>query len=260
MTQSKRALRVGLLLESWEIPAWKFRMLQIIQESDYADIVLVVLNEKTPPRKSMLRNAWENRANFLYRLYTRFEQCVCKAKPNAFAIENGAKLLGEAETFGVTPRQTKFWDIIDDDDVERIKSYDLDVLLLLGFRLLKGGILNCAKSGIWSFHHGDNNVLRGKPSGFWEVFEHHPVTGSMLQILNEKIDDGTVIARSYTATNQFSVLNSRNKHFWKSLALVPRKLHELYELGEDEFLKRAEVLNPAPCFYDRRMYSGSNGR
>jgi len=41
---SKKKLRLGLLLDSFEVPAWIYLMLKKIQNSDYAEINLIVLN------------------------------------------------------------------------------------------------------------------------------------------------------------------------------------------------------------------------
>ena len=48
-----------------------------------------------------------------------------------------------------------FNDWINDNDVNTVRKYDLDVIIRLGFRILKGGILDSAKCGVWSFHHAD---------------------------------------------------------------------------------------------------------
>jgi len=85
----------------------------------------------------------------------------------------------------IRPVQTKFSDSMTDEDISRIESYEVDVLLRLGFRILRGKILRCARFGAWSYHHGDNRVNRGGPAGFWEVVLGLPETGSILQILTE---------------------------------------------------------------------------
>ena len=43
----------------------------------------------------------------------------------------------------------------------------------------KGKILDIFHFGILSFHHGDNRVIRGGPSGFWEVLNNHPSSVSL---------------------------------------------------------------------------------
>ena len=152
------------------------------------------------------------------------------------------------------PKLTKYSDWINDDDVNTIRKYDLDVIIRLGFRILKGGILNSAKCGIWSFHHADNNVNRGGPAGFWEVFQQEPTTGSILQILNEDLDGGQIIAKSYSTTDSTFVKRNQNNYYMKSLSFLPRKLKELHEVGKDEFLKRVQAENNDLIFYDRPLY------
>jgi hypothetical protein len=88
-----------------------------------------------------------------------------------------------------------------------------------------------ARYGVWSYHHGDNLVNRGGPNSFWEVMQGDPVTGSVLQILTEDLDNGKVIYRSYSATNRYSLSLSRNAHYWKSAAFIQRRLRDLYEFG-----------------------------
>ena len=50
--------------------------------------------------------------------------------------------------------------------------------------------------GIISFHHGDNNINRGGPAGFWEVFNEEPSTGFIIQRLTEELDGGDVIFKA----------------------------------------------------------------
>ena len=58
-----------------------------------------------------------------------------------------------------------------------------------------------------------------------------PATGSVLQILNEDLDNGRVIYRSYAKTDRSSVWRNRNNYYWKSAAFVTRKLRDLAEDG-----------------------------
>jgi hypothetical protein len=131
----------------------------------------------------------------------------------------------------VTARETRFCDYVSDDDVARIQEARPDVLLRFGFRILKGAILQAAPQGVWSYHHGDNHLSRGGPAGFWEVMNDQPTTGSILQILNDDLDNGRVIYRSYATTDRSSVWRNRNNCYWKSAAFVGRKLRDLADEG-----------------------------
>ena len=75
---------------------------------------------------------------------------------------------------------------------------------------MKGEILNCSKFGILSFHHGDNNINRGQPPGFWEVYHKSPSTGFIIQQLTEDLDGGNVVFRGNIMTKAFYTLNQSN--------------------------------------------------
>jgi hypothetical protein len=72
-----------------------------------------------------------------------------------------------------------------------------------------------------------------------------PVTGSILQILNEDLDNGQVIYRSWAPTlNRFSVKKNNNNYYWKTAAFIGRKLKELHRTGCVRRSHECEI--PAP--------------
>jgi len=76
-------------------------------------------------------------------------------------------------------------------------------------------------------------VNRGGPAGFWEVMEGSPISGAVLQVLSEDLDNGEVISRGWSRTiDKFSVKGSRNNLYWRSSSFVVRKLKELYANGK----------------------------
>ena len=65
-----------------------------------------------------------------------------------------------------------------------------------------------AEFGIISFHHGDNRVNRGGPSGFWEVFFNQPSSGFIIQQLTENLDNGNILLRGNIITSNLWLLNN----------------------------------------------------
>ena len=80
----------------------------------------------------------------------------------------------------------------------------------MGGGILKGDILNVAKKGVISFHHGDNDFNRGGPPGFWEVYYKIPKTGFIIQKLDENLDDGDVLFKGYFQTKLFYYQNKQS--------------------------------------------------
>ena len=247
-------LKIGLLMDSFDVPYWIYKMIEKIQDSTHSQISLIIMNQTEITKNNPILKVKNNRDYFLYKIYTRLENKTYHPDIDAFQIKNTAELLENIEKIGVMPKLTKYSDWINDNDVNTIRKYDLDVIIRLGFRILKGGILDSAKCGIWSFHHADNNMNRGGPAGFWEVFQQEPTTGSILQILNEDLDGGQIIAKSYSTTDSTFVKRNQNNYYMKSLSFLPRKLKELHEVGKDEFLKRVQAENNNLIFYDRPLY------
>lgn len=229
---ARQPLRIGLLVDSLKLPAWQRQIISEIEASDAARIVLVVVKQ-APPRKAvpLTRRFWKHRERLAYLAYRYVDKRLFAPSPDAFARADAAPLLEHAETLPVQVRETRFCDHVSDEDVAKIEQARLDVLLRFGFRILKGPILRAATHGVWSYHHGDNQINRGGPAGFWEVMTEQPTTGSILQVLSEDLDNGRVIYRSYAGTDRSSVSRNRHNYYWKSSAFVMRKLRDLADLG-----------------------------
>ena len=249
-----KKLKIGLLIDSINVPYWAYLMIEKINQSNYAKINLVIINGSKPTKNNIITKIKNNRDYFMYKAYTRFENRIYKQTPNAFEIYDLTKIMTNTKQLTVIPKQAKYSDWIEPEDIEKIVENDLDVIIRLGFRILRGDILKTAKCGIWSFHHGDNDFNRGGPAGFWEVFQNDPVTGSILQIINDELDEGKILAKSYSTTDPILVKRNCNNYYMKTLSFLPRKLKELQELGKDRFLENVEKENENIKFYSNRLY------
>jgi len=226
-------LRVGLLVDSFTQPRWIEKVIRDIQSSTFATVCLIIKNHSEERSPSRLRTYWKNRNYLLYAFYSRFDDRRVKSSPDAFEPVDIRELVSTCPVLPVTPIQKKYSDWFTDDDFKAIQQHQLDVALSFGFRILKGKALQIAKHGVWSYHHGDNLINRGGPAGFWEVMEGSSITGSVLQRLNEDLDNGFVIHRSWSSTSdRFSVKANKNTLFWRSSSYVIRALKELHESGE----------------------------
>jgi hypothetical protein len=261
MAQSgKDKLRVGLLIDGFDVPAWQYAMLDQIQKSPFARIELVVLNGHVPARRSWLERLWSNRHGLVHTVYRALDSKLFRSNPNAFAPRSAAELLADVPLLTVQPQRTRNSDSIEDPDVETIQGYALDVLIRFGFRILRGRILGAASSGVWSYHHGDNDITRGGPAGFWEVVDRHPTTGAVLQQLTPELDNGVVLYKSHSRTDRLSVERNRNNYYWKALSFIPRCLRQLHDLGRDEFFERLRSDRRPLGFYSRRLYRRPSNR
>lgn len=247
-------LRLGLLTDSFDIPAWEYGMLEKIMQSDYGEMVLVVLIDpcsEKPNGFSKINNNWRKLGYIAYR---KLEDKLFNPTPDALKVTDLKRLLSEIPLQKVKPRPSKSSVWIKFEDIEKIKNYELDVLIQLGSMTLRGEILTTARFGVWSYHHSKKPVNKGGPSDFWEDFKNQSITCSHLQILNQDLDNVKVIYKSYSSMNDFSIKNSCNKYYWKSLSFIPRKLEELYNLGEKRFFKNVECSNKYRNSLANRLY------
>ena len=248
-------LKIGLLLDSLDVYAWQYTMIEKIIHQDCAEINLIILNDRTQLNMSKYDRIKKGWHKILYHIYNKTDYLLFKKNPDAFVKKNLIKLLPDTKVIKVKPVQRKFSDYIKPNDIINIKNQNIDILIRMGFRILKGPILTVAKYGVWSYHHGDNRKIRGGPPGFWETVENWDETGSILQILNEDLDGGRVIYRSWSSTDKLSPARNRNNLYWKSLSFLPRRIEQLYRFGEKKFFAITENLNHDFDFYDARLYT-----
>ena len=251
----KEKLRIGLLMNSYELSFWEYVLVERLVNSDYASIELVVINDYQEPKKTLLGKIKDNWRQLLFAVYWKLDRTIFTAEPDAFEIKDATSLLNGIPSMKVNTISTRFSDRFQHEDIATIKQYNLDILVRCGFKILRGDILKSSKYGVWSYHHGDNAVNRGGPAGFWEVMENWPETGSLLQILTEDLDNGLVLYRSFSQTDKLSINRNRNNYFWKSLSFLPRKLKELRDRGAQQFFKEVEQQNQYPSYYSNRLFT-----
>ncbi len=247
-------LKIGILIDSFIVSAWQYKMIEKIILQDCAKINLIVLNDSTRLNMSKFGRIKKNWHKIVYYLYDKMDRILFKRNPDAFEKKNLIKLLPNTKILKVKPVQKKYSDYFESKDVITIQDQNLDILIRMGFRILKGSILNVAKYGIWSYHHGDNRKNRGGPPGFWETMENWEETGSILQILNKELDGGKVIYRSWSSTDTMSPTWNRNNLYWKSISFLPRSIEQLHRFGEKKFFNMTENLNNDFDFYDGPLY------
>ncbi|MGA2003986.1 MAG: hypothetical protein ABSG70_11420, partial [Terriglobales bacterium] len=179
-------LRIGLLLDDSKLSRFSARIIEDIQASNFARIELLVFKKKTTPspaanqpkpgglRRRLLDS--KTRRQTLYEFYLKFDK---RKKPANHPLDklDGSQVLAGIESMEVEPEGKKFVHKFPEESLERIRAKNLDVLIRFGFNILHGGILQAARYGVWSYHHGDNDYYRGGPAHFWELAEASPVSG-----------------------------------------------------------------------------------
>jgi hypothetical protein len=156
-----------------------------------------------------------------------------------------------------------------EEDLETIKGLNVDVLLNGQSGTFRGGILTVCEFGIISFHHGNDDVNKGGPPGFWEVFNQEPSTGFVIQRLPDELDGGdaqvvcdVVINRDVLMRGSIATVSP----YARNLAQIYKKssifMHRFLEdLGKTRILPQtlpkspyAHQLNTMPSLYAIALY------
>jgi hypothetical protein len=246
-------LRIGVMLDSWTTSAWVAKIIEDIQSSEFASVSVVILNTPAEKAKTSFRKRLKNHWKLtLYHRYEHWDYLRRKTDPDAKSLQDVSSLLSEAQVIPVKPIRKGFTDQFSEDDLANIRNADLDVVFRFGFRIIRGGILQTARYGVWSFHHGDNLEYRGGPPLFWEIYEENPVSGTILQILTDSLDGGHVLYRSHSATDFTSLYGNRNPIYWKTAEFAMRRLRDLNARGWS-YIQSLDTYNEKVP-YTRRLY------
>ena len=260
---SNNKLRIGLMLRSIETPAWIYKSISEIANSDISKLCLVVLSESpisvdddTPViQNSDIEGNWFNN-RIRSTLYSIFSLLVDRRMYLKDANEpfDCRKLIVDIPRLYVTSDDYNQAFMFTDADLAEINSHNLDVLVHFDGAAPIGAILSTAKHGVWSICHSDYRVNRGNQPGYWESMQNWPVTGSVLRILSEASDNGKILSRSFSSTQRLSVRDNQNNYFWKSPALLTRNLRELHRLGGETFLRKVEKGNAPLSFFSSKVF------
>jgi len=261
------SLRIGLLLDSAELPSCFAEVVDHILQSNFANLELLVFNAEEqkkaaepPPKRSFLRKVIDllrnsqRRRMLLFVLYQRWDRRNVVPSEDPHALVDCSARLKHVESISVNPIRTRFVHRFPAEAIERIREKRLDVLIRFGFNILRGEILTASKYGVWSYHHGDGDYYRGGPAHFWEVYESNPISGVMLQVLTEELDAGKVLCKGLFATYP-GISRARNcvQPYWGATTFVIQKLHELHRDGWDHIERTA--IPSAPYLGKKKIYT-----
>ncbi len=219
MSKIKKKLSVGLLIDDIIVNREIYELIEFSLKSHHYQITSLII-QKTPSNK--------NKPVFYYYEYIKrrgFKKFIENAsftileKLESLILARIGKHKNYFDKFNlielninsiiVHPSLSKSGLIYryNDDDLKQIENQNLDLLIRCGGGIQRGKILNICRLGIISFHHANNNLNRGGPPGFWEVYNKEAVTGFVIQILKDELDGGDVLFKGNTYTKLFYLYN-----------------------------------------------------
>jgi hypothetical protein len=240
-----RSIRFGVLCEGDEIEAWQLESLEALAAVPGCVPVVVVVNTTPRPREYAARRL-VNAVRTGGLAWSLFDRIVVSRPSRATRRTALPRWLLDVHRMAcVVTRKGRYSEYFDDKDIATLRDLDLDFLVKFGFGITRGEILTVARHGVWSFHHGDETRYRGAPPCFWEIYFQDPVTGSILQRLNERLDGGVVLKRGYFRTVGDSYTENRDSAFLGSAAWPAQVCRDILH-GEAGYLSAAPSPSTAP--------------
>jgi len=230
---SESRLRIGVMLDSLRVPNWVHKVLSDVLACEFLEPAAILLMDR-PRARSSLPVRWARSVpTILFRGYEKLDRALFRAENDAVECIDASRLLAGTRTLQLTPTGDVPCRTFADEDIARVRSERLDVILKFCAGVLSGPILEAARYGVWSLRHGQPTDAGQSSSLFWEIYERRPVSSSVLEILADPPDARRVIYRSFGVTDLSSLYRNRNKKAWKASDFVMRRLRDLWERGAD---------------------------
>jgi hypothetical protein len=115
------------------------------------------------------------------------------------------------------------WQQIPSDITDQIAAKKIKLILKFGMSLLT---IDEKLSGfdILSYHHGDPEHYRGRPAGFYELYDSAARVGIIIQKLSNTVDGGEVLAKVYSKIHLHSYKKTAETFYRNSQFLLKRAL------------------------------------
>lgn len=234
-------LRLGVVLDSMVVPRWVHRILKKLDESDFAELALIVsLNSSSNGSSHTVRFA--DFRPVIFQLWRQLDAQLFlnrSMRPEAFSPvrfvpENShpelLECLTTANGAGISFSQ---------DNIERIKRSRLDLILHLAERVSNGEGHDWARYGVWSFD--DPNKLAN--SLFWSLYDNKRMLENGLNIVTNQGESGRMPC-SYFASDSLSFFRNHSNTCWARSQILLRSLAELHCHGWQSI--QGSLLVPGP--------------
>lgn len=214
-------LNFGIMCDGSGFDDWQAECIRELRAVDGVNLELLIIDDSGSPSsrgisgkvstlleykdRTSTKDAINKTAWWAYR--QPFDLPPCKSKVDlSDELESIDRMSCDVEVDG-------FSQYFYGDDIEKIRDYNLDFILRMGFGIIRGEILELPEYGVWSYHHDDERKYRGGPACFWEIYNEDPVTGAILQRLTDRLDGGIILERGTFPTNRTYNDNLNNVYY-----------------------------------------------
>ena len=197
-------LKIGILIDSTRLEYHQVEILKEIQKSDSLEIVKFITRDNVSTLKSS--------NHIFYKLFNTIDKKL---------FGRGAKYLSKVSIEDIITNTTSK------------EKPDIIVNLSTSHKHYKNDTLY----GTWQYVYNSN------PHGYWEVVNKNPFTQVTLQKSGAGFENGLVLAKYSTRTDQKSMRKNRETIAWQSHLMIIRELKKLARDKEEYFKDKKSILN-----------------
>ena len=255
-------MKIGILVRDFsELRNWELRIIDHLRKSPDLELSLLIragslsnLGEQArlPGSKGPAAALSRKLLVMQAKIEARFKKFKERRTVNTDDLGN---YLSTIATLDISPRRVDGLDEFPEEAIERIKSYDLDLILKLAFQGFDASLGSASRYGIWSFQHVMDTLTSGCPAGFWEVLEKRAVISAVLLQLGPDAKSSRVIDQAFYNIS-FSYVRNQTKMAENAVILLFKNLKRLQENPEDFHLPAVEPPPPAifPSIFSTLRY------
>jgi hypothetical protein len=248
----KEKLKIGLMLDSNVLTAWKYSIIETISKSDFAAISVVIKNIQV----QLYGISNDHSLSLVYRFHKKLDRLIFAAGNNYSKKKDIQPLIKDVPEVKIKAIENNNCEELLSGDIDIIRKYNLDIILKFGFRILTGQILKVPEYGIWSYSMDNYDTI--DTTGYYEVVKKIPVTGSELVILRDNGNENLLISNAWESTCSYSIHLNRDKLFQRASLFTIRLIQGINKYGKNylTFLEKKyekNILNectglPVPSF------------
>jgi hypothetical protein len=231
----KEKLKIGLFVNSFIIPSWAFSMIKDLHSSKYSRIDLIIIGNCQRSEASLLSKL----SLFPFILHKKMDALIFSGKNNCEKGESLVQLQDEVAWFNLCITEKVNYGGSEIDILDKIRRYDLDIIINLGYGQLSKELSEIPSYGVWSYSLSDFTNKNEDTIGYYEVVKKDPVTGLELYSVKGAGSKKKVLARFFESTISYSVSLNRDKLFKRASLCIPRIIQGIYFNGDD-YMTRLE--------------------
>jgi len=205
----------AIILDNLSLRKWQIDALE--QAKKKINITLILNCKNTRIKKKIFKN-------FFYYILNIFSLKNFLNKKIKFDYSN-------IKVINFNSIYNKSWQSLPGEVINRLNNENINLIIKFGMNLLKieKNLLNFP---ILSFHHGDPSKYRGRPAGFYEMLNKETTIGIVVQLINNKLDSGRVLAFAESKVVNFSYSKTAINFYSNSKFLLSKAIDNLLNKKE----------------------------